>query len=41
LILNTQVSIGGNSLWCDPTFRPGVALADPFGDVRGRRVPTA
>jgi hypothetical protein len=35
LILNTQVNIGGNSLWCEPTFRPGEALPDPFGDVRG------
>lgn len=35
LILNTQVYIGGNSLWCEPTFRPGEALSDPFGDVRG------
>jgi hypothetical protein len=35
LILNTQVNIGGNSLWCEPTFRPGEALPGPFGDVRG------
>jgi hypothetical protein len=35
LILNTQVNIGGNSLWCEPTFRPGAALPDSFGDVRG------
>jgi hypothetical protein len=35
LILNTQVNIGGNSLWCEPTFRPGEALPDQFGDVRG------
>lgn len=35
LILNTQVNIGGNSLWTEPTFRPGEALPDPFGDARG------
>jgi hypothetical protein len=35
LILNTQVNIGGNSLWCEPTFRPGEALPDSFGDMRG------
>lgn len=35
LILNTQVSIGGNSLWCEPTFRPGEALPDPFAGTRG------
>jgi len=37
---NTQVNIGGNRLWCAPTFRPGEALPDPFGpdsfsNVRG------
>ena len=35
LILNTQVNIGGNSLWCEPTFRPGEAPPDSFGDMRG------
>lgn len=35
LILNTQVSIGGNSLWCEPTFRPGEAMPDSFPGVRG------
>ncbi len=35
LVLNTQVSIGGNRLWCEPTFRPGEALPDQFADVRG------
>ena len=35
LILNTQIGIDGNSLWCEPTFRPGEALPNPFGDVRG------
>ena len=34
LILNTQVNIGGNSLWCEPTFRPGEALPDAFTEVR-------
>jgi hypothetical protein len=34
LILNTQVNIGGNSLWCELTFRPGEALPDQFGEVR-------
>jgi len=34
LILNTQVNIGGNSLWCEPTFRPGEALPDAFANVR-------
>lgn len=35
MILNTQVNIGGNPLWCEPTFRPGEALPDPFVNVRG------
>jgi hypothetical protein len=35
LILNKQVKIGGNSLWCEPTFRPGEALPDLFGDMCG------
>ena len=35
LTLNTQINIGGNRLWCEPTFRPGEALPDPFAEVRG------
>ena len=35
LILNTQINIGGDSLWSEPTFRPGEALPDAFADVRG------
>jgi hypothetical protein len=34
LILNTQLHFGGNALWTEPTFRPGEALPDQFGDVR-------
>ncbi len=34
LTLNTQINIGGNRLWCEPTFRPGEALPDLFAAVR-------
>lgn len=33
-ILKSQLNIGGNSLWTEPTFRPGEALPDQFGNVR-------
>lgn len=34
LTLNVQLHIGGDSLWIEPTFRPGEALPDQFGGVR-------
>lgn len=33
LILKSQLSIGGNRLWTEPTFRPGEALLDQFQNV--------
>jgi len=34
LTLNTQVNFGGYSLWVEPTFRPGEALPDAFGNIQ-------
>jgi hypothetical protein len=34
LTLNVQLQIGGDSVWIEPTFRPGEALPDQFGNVR-------
>jgi len=34
LTLNAQLHIGGNSLWIEPTYRPGQPLTDQFGNVR-------
>lgn len=34
LTLKAQLSIGGDRLWIEPTFRPGEALPDRFGGVR-------
>jgi serine/threonine protein kinase len=33
-VITTQINIGGNRLWCEPTFRPGEALPDAFAEVR-------
>ena len=35
ITLNTQLNIGGNALWTEPTFRPGEVLPDQFRNVRG------
>lgn len=34
LILNVQIHVRGNRLWIEPTFRPGEALPDQFGNVQ-------
>ena len=35
LILNVQLHLRGDSLWSEPTLRPGEGQPDQFGNVRG------